>query len=179
MSSEVIVTYVNIILYAISYQLQRPVEPFLVKSLIHNTDDGQSKETKSNQTFGTLTSFFSFGSPLVGILLDRLGPRRTSILVYLGSAASYAILSQAASPLWLYCSKIPTILQHAFLVGQATVQTKRKQINQNNHHRIVQLSYNQYKRLSLTSSIQQSDLYYSSSYFIFSLQHNTTFGTCK
>ena len=31
-----------------------------VKSLIHNTDDGQSKETKSNQTFGTLTSFFSF-----------------------------------------------------------------------------------------------------------------------
>ena len=126
MSSEVIVTYVNIVLYAISYQLQKPVEPFLVKSLIH-TDNGQSEETQSNQTFGRLTSFFSFiqtiGSPLVGILLDKIGPRRTSILVYLGSALSYAILSQAASPLWLYCSKIPTILQHAFLVGQATVSS--------------------------------------------------------
>jgi len=125
MSSEVIVTYVNIILYAISYQLQRPGEPFLVKSLIH-TENGQSEET-TNKTFGRLISFFSFiqtiGSPLVGILLDRIGPRRTSILVYLGSALSYAILSQATSPLWLYCSKIPTILQHAFLVGQATVSS--------------------------------------------------------
>lgn len=45
-------------------------------------------------------------------------------MVYLGSAASYAILSQATSPLWLYCSKIPTILQHAFLVGQATVSSE-------------------------------------------------------
>ena len=44
-------------------------------------------------------------------------------MVYLGSAASYGILSQATSPLWLYCSKIPTILQHAFLVGQATVSS--------------------------------------------------------
>ena len=56
-------------------------------------------------------------------MLDKIGPRRTSILVYLGSAASYGILSQATSPLWLYCSKIPTILQHAFLVGQATVSS--------------------------------------------------------
>jgi len=128
MSSEVIVTYVNIILYAISYQLQRPVEPFLVKSLINQTDNGQSEtQSEVNQTFGRLTSFFSFiqtiGSPLVGILLDKIGPRRTSILVYLSSSASYAILSQATSPLWLYCSKIPTILQHAFLVGQATVSS--------------------------------------------------------
>jgi len=54
MSTEVIVTYVNIVLYAISYQLQRPTEPFLVKSLI-NTDDGQSEEQNQVKTFGRLT----------------------------------------------------------------------------------------------------------------------------
>lgn len=130
--TEVIVTYVNIILYAVSYQLQRPVEPFLVRSLIHNhtsisnnITDNKEEEQTSNRTYGRLTSFFSFiqtiGSPLVGILLDRIGVRRTSILVYLASAASYWILANATSPAWLFWSKVPTILQHAFLVGQATV----------------------------------------------------------
>jgi len=129
-SSEVIVTYLNIILYAISYQLQRPVEPFLVRSLIHNNKDNvnsQEEESKANRTYGKLTSFFSciqtIGSPLVGILLDKIGPRYTSILVYLASASSYWILANATSPTWLYCSKIPTLLQHAFLVGQATVSS--------------------------------------------------------
>lgn len=72
-----------------------------------------------------MTSFFSLiqtiGSPLVGILLDIIGPRKTSILVYIASALSYLILANAKTPLWLYFSKIPTLLQHAFLVGQATV----------------------------------------------------------
>ena len=131
-SSEVIVTYLNIILYAISYQLQRPVEPFLVRSLIHNNKDNvnsqeEDEESTANRTYGKLTSFFSciqtIGSPLVGILLDKIGPRYTSILVYLASASSYWILANATSSTWLYCSKIPTLLQHAFLVGQATVSS--------------------------------------------------------
>jgi len=128
-STEVAVTYVNIVLYAISYQLQRPVEPFLVRSLIHNNNQNDTansnEEEKSNQTYGRLTSFFSFiqtiGSPLVGILIDRIGVRRTSTLVYLACAASYWILANATSTVWLFWSKLPTILQHAFLVGQATV----------------------------------------------------------
>lgn len=132
MSSEAIVTYLNIILYAVSYQLQRPVEPFLVRSLIHDqsnpattTNSNNEEESTANQTYGRLTSFFSLiqtiGSPLVGTLLDRIGPRRTSILCYGASACSYWILAHATTPTWLYCSKIPTLLQHAFLVGQATV----------------------------------------------------------
>ena len=130
LSSEVVVTYLNIILYAISYQLQRPVEPFLVRSLIHNNSNSnnttkESEESASNKTYGRLTSFFSLiqtiGSPLVGTLLDRIGPRRTSILVYGASATSYWILAHATSPTWLFWSKVPTVLQHAFLVGQATV----------------------------------------------------------
>lgn len=129
-SSEVTVTYLNIILYAVSYQLQRPVEPFLVRSLIHdaNHDSGNDREeSTANQTYGRLTSFFSLiqtiGSPLVGTLLDRIGPRQTSILVYAGSACSYWILANATTPTLLYLSKVPTILQHAFLVGQATVSS--------------------------------------------------------
>lgn len=131
---EVAATYVNIIFYAISYQLQRPVEPFLVRSLIHaqssdakndiiNDLDDESQRT--NQTYGRLTSLFSLiqtvGSPIVGTLLDRIGPRKTSILVYGASALGYWILSHATSPGMLYWSKVPMVLQHAFLVGQATV----------------------------------------------------------
>lgn len=78
-----------------------------------------------------MTSFFSLiqtiGSPLVGILLDIIGPRKTSILVYIASALSYLILANAKTPLWLYFSKIPTLLQHAFLVGQATVASLPQQ----------------------------------------------------
>mmetsp|Transcript_7165 Transcript_7165/g.11980 ORF Transcript_7165/g.11980 Transcript_7165/m.11980 type:complete len:493 (-) Transcript_7165:7-1485(-) len=139
-STEVVVTYANIILYAISYQLQRPVEPFLVRSLIHNNQNNTSntdEEESSNQTYGRLTSFFSFiqtiGSPLIGILLDRIGVRKTSILVYFASALSYSILANATSTTWLFWSKIPTILQHAFLVGQATVASSTAATSDNNN----------------------------------------------
>lgn len=135
-TTAITVTYINIILYALSYQLQRPVEPFLVRSLIHNTqstnggavdpNSNEEEETKSaNVTYGKLTAFFSFiqtiGSPLVGILLDTIGPRYTSILVYSASGFSYYLLSIAHTPRMLYVSKVPALLQHAFLVGQATV----------------------------------------------------------
>jgi hypothetical protein len=64
------VTYANIILYALCYQLQRPVEPFLVQQLSKNAGDADS----ITQTYGRLQAFFSMiqavGSPLVGILLD-------------------------------------------------------------------------------------------------------------
>ena len=129
--SEVTVTYVNIILYAISYQLQRPIEPFLVRSLIHSSHESSdtvtrqnAEESTTNRTYGNLTSFFSavqtIGSPLVGILLDKIGVRSTSVLVYAGSAASYIILSRAKTPSGLYWSKVPTLLQHAFLVSLPT-----------------------------------------------------------
>jgi predicted MFS family arabinose efflux permease len=117
------VTYANIILYALCYQLQRPVEPFLVQQLSKNAADAGS----ITQTYGRLQAFFStiqtVGSPLVGILLDRVGIRKASALVFLASAASYAILSVATDMNLLFYSKIPTALQHAFLVAQATAAT--------------------------------------------------------
>ena len=117
------ITYINIVLYALCYQLQRPVEPFLIKSLAEDHDDPKVV----SQYYGRLEAFFSIiqtiGSPLVGILLDRAGIRKTSALVFLSSALSYGILSQANTMTMLFLSKVPTALQHAFLVAQATAAT--------------------------------------------------------
>ena len=117
----------NIVLYALCYQLQRPVEPFLVEALSKNAGDDAGS---INQTYGRLEAFFStiqtIGSPLVGILLDRVGIRYASALVFLASAASYAILANATNLTLLFVSKIPTALQHAFLVAQATAATSTR-----------------------------------------------------
>ena len=49
------ITYVNIVLYALSYQLQRPVEPYLIQSLIE-------KEEKEGLLLSTSTSTSSASS---------------------------------------------------------------------------------------------------------------------
>jgi predicted MFS family arabinose efflux permease len=112
------ITYVNIVLYALCYQLQRPVEPFLVQTL---SKGGSSADV--THTYGQLQSFFSaiqtVGSPLVGILLDRVGVRWASTIVFASSALSYWILSETTTMSALFYSKIPTAFQHAFLVAQA------------------------------------------------------------
>lgn len=117
------ITYLNIALYALSYNLQRPVEPFLVQSLSKNADN----HDEIARTYGQLQAFFStiqtIGSPLVGILLDRIGVRRASAVVFAASALSYAILASAHSMPLLFLSKLPTALQHAFLVAQAIAAT--------------------------------------------------------
>jgi MFS family permease len=117
------VTYVNIALYALSYQLQTPVEPFLIKKLSEEAGDADGV----NRTYGNLQSFFqtiqTIGSPVVGIILDRIGVRYTSALVFLASAMCYGILAMAYDLQTLFLSKIPTIFQAAFLVAQATAAT--------------------------------------------------------
>jgi len=131
-------TYINIVLYALSYQLQRPVEPYLIQSLIkkeksegflpsYSFSTSISTSSSINQTYGNLQSFFSFcqmfGSPLVGILLDRIGIRKTSCVVFIASALSYSILAISNDITLLFVSKIPTVFQAAFLVAQATAAT--------------------------------------------------------
>ena len=117
------ITYINISLYALCYQLQRPVEPFLVAELVKNTGDATSVTLR----YGQLQSFFStiqtIGSPIVGVLLDRVGIRIASTAVFAASAVSYAILAVATDMNTLFYSKIPTALQHAFLVAQAVAAT--------------------------------------------------------
>ena len=125
------ITYINIVLYALCYQLQRPVEPFLVAKLTTSADGDDASDATTDDAaimYGRVQSFFSaiqtVGSPLVGILLDRIGIRRTSALVFAASAVSYAILAHATDLTTLFLSKIPTVLQHAFLVAQATAATE-------------------------------------------------------
>jgi predicted MFS family arabinose efflux permease len=106
-----------------------PVEPFLIQSLLSEQQQSSNSDTAVdiNQTYGNLQSFFSviqtIGSPLVGILLDRIGIRKASAVVFFASAVSYAILASATDLNWLFWSKVPTALQHAFLVAQATAAT--------------------------------------------------------
>ena len=114
------VTYLNIVLYALCYQLQRPVEPFLIKSLTEQAaGDGDESADSVSRSYGNLQSFFNtaqtLGSPLVGILLDRIGIRYTSAIVFFSSGLSYAILASSYDMKTLFCSKIPTVLQAAFL----------------------------------------------------------------
>ena len=99
-----VVTYVNIVLYGLCFQLQRPVEPFLVKSL-----SSQGNPAEVSRTYGQLQSFFNavqtIGSPLVGILLDRIGIRKASGVVFAATALSYAILAYATDLNLLFLSK--------------------------------------------------------------------------
>ena len=119
-SAALWITYINIVLYALCFQLQRPVEPFLVKSLSEEHADPQAV----NKAYGQLGAFFStiqmLGSPLVGMILDRYGIRVANSVVFLASAASYAILASASTMELLFLSKVPTALQGAFIVAQAT-----------------------------------------------------------
>mmetsp|Transcript_12804 Transcript_12804/g.38412 ORF Transcript_12804/g.38412 Transcript_12804/m.38412 type:complete len:429 (-) Transcript_12804:1897-3183(-) len=113
-SRGVWLVYLNVVLYALCYQLQRPIEPFLVKRL-----------GASNVGYGSLQSFFSavqtVGAPVVGVLLGRYGTRMAFVVMFLASALSYGILSQTDSMTMLYLSKIPSLLQHGFLVAQTAI----------------------------------------------------------
>lgn len=119
------ITYINIVLYALCFQLQRPIEPYLIQKLSKNA----SSVEDVTRTYGRLQSFFSLiqtiGSPAIGILLDSAGIRITSSVVFLSSAVSYFILTLATGTniVMLFYSKIPTIFQHAFLVAQAVAAT--------------------------------------------------------
>jgi MFS family permease len=111
-SAALYVTYVNIVLYGLCFQLQRPIEPFLVQQLSKNA----SSASEVTRTYGQLQSFFSViqtvGSPLAGILLDRVGVRITSCIVFFASALSYGILSMSTDNIYmLFYSKIPTAFQ--------------------------------------------------------------------
>ena len=111
------IVYINIVLYATCYQIQRPLEPYLIDSLLKTGD--------SADEYAKLQSFFSimqtFGSTFTGYFLDKLGAKRGFMISFLASALSYFLLSQSSSIYILYLSKIPAIFQSGFLCGQLAV----------------------------------------------------------
>ncbi len=117
-TSEVIV-YTNVILYAMAYQLNRPLEVYLSEIVGNNTD------TDHSYTYANLQSWFSLlqtiGALICGMFLDRLGYKYGCVLIFISSACSYYILSISTSIFLLYLSKIPTILQHGYLASQKVI----------------------------------------------------------
>jgi MFS family permease len=114
------IIYINIAIYATCYQIQRPLEPYLVEQL-----QKQGESVDAAMEYAKLQSFFSVvqtvGSLVSGRLLDRFGIKGGFVLSFAASALSYAILSQAHSMDMLYYSKIPTIFQSGFLCAQAAI----------------------------------------------------------
>lgn len=108
--------YINVALYALCFQIQRPLEPFLVEKLL-KTGDGA-------QEYAKLQSFFSliqtFGSVISGRLLDRFGAKGGFLVNFAACALSYGLLSRATTLPILYASKIPTVFQAGFLCAQLT-----------------------------------------------------------
>ena len=109
-----ILVYINIVLYATCYQIQRPLEPYMVAKIGLNGD--------SSTEYANLQSFFqlmqTFGSLIAGWFLDRFGAKWGFIISFVASALSYMLLSQATTLELLYLSKVPTIFQQGFLCAQ-------------------------------------------------------------
>ena len=69
------VIYINIVLYATCFQLQRPLEPFMIQNLQSGATDSDAVALE----YAKLQSFFSmiqmFGSLIVGGMIDKVGVR--------------------------------------------------------------------------------------------------------
>lgn len=113
------IVYANVILYATCYQLQRPLEPFMVENLVASKGSSASEEYANLQSFFQILQFF--GSLIAGAMLDRIGFKVGFIFNFLASALSYYLLSYATTIEMLYISKIPSMFQFGFLCAQMAV----------------------------------------------------------
>jgi len=113
---EIWFLYGLVVLYSMSYQLQSPVEIFLVEKLTKDSDDLAT-------AYGRLRTCFSlisvFSSLIFGKILDRYGLQIGFILVFVACAATFGIMSIADSMNHLYLSKIPAIFHAGFLAAQS------------------------------------------------------------
>lgn len=118
MKFELAVVYVLVVLYALCYQLQSPIEPFLVEKLMKQHGDAAL-------AYGHLQSFFSLvqtiGSFCIGLLLDRVGVRAGFAINFIACALQYGILSCCDSITMLFASKVPGVAMAGFLCAQAAI----------------------------------------------------------
>ena len=111
-----------VVLYALAYQLQSPLEPFLVKKL--------TAASSWKTQYSALQTWFGFvqaaGALLCGALIDKFGVKAMLFVNFVACAATYALLSLAdarTSLTLLYASKLPTVFMHGFLCAQTAVST--------------------------------------------------------
>ena len=117
-SFSLVIIYLNIFLYALCYQMQRPLEPYLVDRLVI-TEGSAANEYAKLQSFFFIVQ--TLGSLFIGRLIDNIGYKWGFILNFVASALSYLILSESRSLLLLYLSKVPTVFQAGFLCAQVAV----------------------------------------------------------
>lgn len=107
------IIYINVSLYSLCYQLQRPIEPYLVERLVKGD---------ASTEYARLQSYFSIvqtiGSLIYGFMLDRFGAKGGFIITFISSALCYGCLASATTIDMLYASKIPAIFQGGFLCAQ-------------------------------------------------------------
>mmetsp|Transcript_56477 Transcript_56477/g.93339 ORF Transcript_56477/g.93339 Transcript_56477/m.93339 type:complete len:450 (-) Transcript_56477:261-1610(-) len=113
------IIYALVVFYALCYQLQRPIEPFLVDKLV------KGGPTEAAIAFGRVESFFSVaqgvGSLMMGYMLDRFGVRIGLIVNFVACAMQYGLLSMCDSLSMLFLSKAPGMLMGGFLCAQTAV----------------------------------------------------------
>lgn len=117
-----VAVYFNITVYAVCFQLQAPIEPFLVERL-GKGQDADLAYGKVQSIFGTSQAVGTF---LIGPLLDRIGARTGLVVVFASAFCSYSLLANATSMNALYLSKVPAALQHPFLVAQTFVASQAR-----------------------------------------------------
>ena len=93
------VLYFNVVLYALCFQLQLPLEPFVVDKFLNGSADGDEVYTQLQSWFGLIQLF---GSLAVGLILDRFGVRGAFFVNFCAAGTSYAILANATSVNSLY-----------------------------------------------------------------------------
>ena len=105
------IIYINIILLAICYQLQKPIEPYLIEKLNGNN----STKEEAIQGYAKLQSFFSvvqmIGSLVAGCALDSISPRLGFLISFSASIVGYSLVVNSTSTTMLFASKLPTIFQ--------------------------------------------------------------------
>ena len=120
------VVYALVTLYALCYQFQSPIEPFLVSKLLNAT-----KSTSENDngdlamTFARVKSIFAIsqgiGSLAFGKILDTYGVRIGLIINFLACACCYYLLSITNTVNMLYLSKLPGVAMTGFLCAETAV----------------------------------------------------------
>jgi len=122
-SRTLVLIYGNMILYALCFQMQRPLEPFLVDQIQKSAGEHDAKT--ASESYTQLQSFFGivqmFGSFVSGPLLDKFGAKGGLLVNFACSAMSYYLLSLSTTMDVLYYSKIPTVFQAGYLCGQLAI----------------------------------------------------------
>ena len=117
--AQIFLIYFLVVLYALCYQLQSPIEPFLVDKLVGKGGDSATK-------YAQLQSFFSIvqtvGSLMFGYVLDIFGLRVGFAINFLGCALQYYMLANTTSIEMLFLSKIPGVFMAGFLCAQTVSQ---------------------------------------------------------